>query len=113
MANPEVKSPGDNPNQIACTVYLGFMATMKDVLNFGEFKFKRDTDEFKYFKKQIMALFYTKYRELFSQLEERGLLERCECGTDLKNGWQPCPHCHGSGYRNTIELDDLIEGITK
>jgi hypothetical protein len=98
----------NNGNGLACGIYLSFMGTMKEILNFGEFKFKKDTEEFKFFKKQIMLMFYTKFRELFRELKAKGLIVECGCHSDLKNGWNECSLCHGAGFKNTEELDKLL-----
>lgn len=101
------KTPDDN--QIAKAIYLKNMTAMKEVLDLGEFKIgKRDTEDFKYFKKVVMDQFYNSMSEVFRDLEKKGLLVKCQCGTSIRQGFKPCTSCNGSSYKNSDLLDDAL-----
>lgn len=95
--------------QLAKAIYLRNMAGMKEILNLGEFKIGgRDSKEFKFFKKVVMDQFYNSMTDLFSSLEEKGLLMKCPCGTGIRNGYKQCPRCSGAGHCNTEEFHEWV-----
>lgn len=89
--------------QIAKICFLTALGIMKKILDLGEFKLGKKTDDYKYFKKEIMDYFYNSLQALFSQLEKDNILDRCQCKARLRQGFQKCPSCGGSGFRNKIE----------
>jgi len=97
-------------NQLAKTLYLENMSSMKQVLKLGEFKMGgRDSQEYKYFKSVVMDKFYLPMLAFFEHLESLGLLEKCSCGTSIRKGYKTCQKCNGSGYCNTKKLDEIIK----
>ena len=104
MGNPML-----DDGQIAKAIYLRNMAAMKEVLKLGEVQLGgRDDPHYQYFKKVVMDQFYLPMIDLFQSLAERGLLERCKCGTIVRKGWKPCPSCGGSGYCNLPKLSEFL-----
>lgn len=81
-------------------VFLSNLTQMKEVLSIGEFKFGKDSDEYRYFKKQVMDAFYNNLKELFRTLEVENIIEKCDCKGNLRHGYTKCPKCHGAGYLN-------------
>jgi hypothetical protein len=73
---------------------------MKNVLDLIAFKYDKKSDDYKFFKKQIMSYFYDNLRKLFKQLIDLKMIEKCSCNANLRNGYSECPHCGGSGYKN-------------
>jgi len=95
--------------QLAKTLYLEYMSSMKQVLKLGEFKMGgRESQEYRYFKSIVMDKFYIPMLAFFEHLESMGLLEKCSCGTTIRKGYRPCPKCNGSGFCNSKKLDDLL-----
>jgi hypothetical protein len=79
------------------------LSIMKRMLKLGEFKFKKDTDEFKFYKEEVMNATYEGTKKLFSQMAEAGILERCQCQANMRHGWTECGLCAGSGFRTKGE----------
>lgn len=95
--------------QLAKAIYLRNMSAMKRVLDLGEFKIgKKDSEDYKYFKKVVMDETYNAMTDLFSAMEGRGMLTKCECGTSIRHGYKPCQNCNGAGYRNSEEFLDWV-----
>lgn len=80
-------------------IYLKTMNTMKRILDLGGFRLDKRTKEFKYFKEEVMNYTYENLKKLFQQMEENGLIQKCECNTNLRKGYKNCI-CKGSGYTN-------------
>lgn len=95
--------------QLAKAIYLRNMASMKEILNLGEFKIGgRDSKEYKFFKKVVMDQFYNSMSDLFAGLESKGVLMKCPCGTSIRQGYKQCPNCSGAGHCNSEEFSDWI-----
>jgi len=75
------------------------MNAMKKTLDLVAFKMDRRTNDFKYAKEEIMNYFYNNLKEMFKELEKAGIIEKCSCGTTLRNGYKSC-ECRGSGFIN-------------
>lgn len=95
--------------QLAKAIYLRNMSGMKEILKMGEFRIgKRDSSEYKFFKKVVMDEYYNAMLEIFTKLEEKGLFMKCPCGTTIRQGYKTCDKCSGSGHCNTEEFDDWM-----
>jgi len=89
----------NNSIQIARTIYLEQLSTMKKILDLASFKFDKRTSEFKYFKSQIMDATFNGLKKLFKKLEQEKIIKKCDCGTNVRKGYRTCK-CGGSGYCN-------------
>lgn len=95
-----VVSPLEHPKPpLPAFVFTTSLDSMKRILRMGEFKFGHGSEDFTYFKEQVMDTTYTALRALLRDLEARGLAARCTCNADLKQGWSKCPDCAGCGWR--------------
>jgi hypothetical protein len=96
--------------QLAKSVYLRFMSSMKEVLRLEEMRQGgRDSESYKYFKKVTMDQFYNAMGDVFSSWEKAGIVKKCQCGTTIRQGYKPCQSCNGSGYCNTEGSDSWIK----
>ncbi len=86
---------------------------MKSILDLGEYGLRDDDTAYKYFKRQTMDAFYNGLRKTFQELEHEGVLKRCKCGSNMRNGYTKCPECHGAGYRNVNESAPDNESVKK
>lgn len=86
--------------QISRSVFETQLGIMKKILKLGEFKFGKETDQFKYFKEEVMNHVYEGTKKLYSQLATDGVFERCGCGANMRHGWTNCEDCSGSGFRD-------------
>lgn len=101
--------PTPEDNQLAKAIYLKNMTAMKEILNLGEFKIGgRESEDYKYFKKVVMDQFYNTMGDTFRDLEKKGLLIKCNCGTTIRQGYKTCTFCNGASFRNSDLLDDMI-----
>jgi len=89
----------NNKIQIARTIYLDILDTMKKVLDLIGFKLDKRTKDFSYAKSQVMDYFYNNLKKLFEKLKQEGIIEKSNCGHSLRNGYKSCL-CGGSGYIN-------------
>jgi len=87
--------------QIAKIIFHSALAIMKKILNLVAFKVGRNSEDYKFYKKEIMDYFYNGLKDLFKDLCEKKLIERCHCKANLRNGYKPCEKCGGSGFKNT------------
>ena len=87
--------------QIAREIFLMSLSVMKSVLSLMEFKLGKDSEDYKYFKKQVMDYVYTSLLRLFLKLEVDKVLVRCTCGAKLRQGYAQCTKCAGAGYVNS------------
>lgn len=85
--------------ELAKLIFHTNLTVMKKVLDLAEFKLGKGSDEYKYFKSQIMDYFYINLSNLFKTLLDAKLLFKCECGASIRKGYSDCPQCGGSGFR--------------
>lgn len=76
------------------------LAIAKNILDLLQFKMGKDTDEFKYMRKEIFDYVYNSLKKLFKQLEENEMVEKCTCNNKIRNGFAPCPECGGCGFKD-------------
>ena len=99
-----------NDGQLAKAIYLRNMAGMKEILNMAEFRIgNRESKEYKFFKKVVMDQFYNSMSDLFAKLEEKGILMKCPCGTNIRQGYKPCEKCNGAGHCNTQDFHSWMD----
>jgi hypothetical protein len=79
------------------------LSIMKKILDLAEFKLGKNSDDYKYFKKQTMDYFYKGLTDLFMNLLNAKVLDKCTCGNKLRNGYADCSKCGGSGFINKNE----------
>jgi len=84
---------------IAREIYLSHLSTIKRVLDLIEFREGKDSEKFKYLKKQLFDYFYTDIKKLFKKLEAEKIIKRCPKGCSIRQGYTTC-ECNGSGYIN-------------
>ena len=114
MQNPKTKGvqPLFQDRQIAKAIYLRHMSALKEVLNLGEMKFgTRESPAYKTYKKIVMDAFYNAMSEVFAALEKEGAVQKCPCGTSIRQGYQTCPKCNGAGHCNTDSFDAAMEQV--
>lgn len=87
--------------QIAKTIFLEFLAITKRILDLGEFKLGKKSDDYKYFKKQVFDYSYKGLNKIFRQLLDDKIIEKCPKKCKLRQGYADC-ECGGSGYINKI-----------
>jgi hypothetical protein len=73
---------------------------MKKILDLGEYKFGKKSDDFKYYKKQVMDAVYKNLKKLFKHLVDEKILVKCNCKANLRQGYSDCESCGGCGYKN-------------
>lgn len=86
--------------QLAKSIFQMNLKIMKQILSLGEFKLGKKSEEYKYFKSQVMDSFYTGIGDLFKYFYDNKLIEKCSCKANIRNGYSDCPLCGGSGYKN-------------
>jgi hypothetical protein len=74
------------------------LGIMKNILSLAEFKLGKNTDDYKYFKKEVMDYFYNGLNKFYENLVKKSILKKCVCGAKLRHGYSPCKDCGGSGY---------------
>lgn len=86
--------------QIPRIIFLGLLEIMKNILDLAQFKMGKESKEFKYFRKKVMDFVFNGCEKIFKQLKDNKLIEKCECGAKLRQGYSNCDFCGGSGYCN-------------
>lgn len=84
---------------IAKEIYLSQLNTTKRILDILQLKFGKESDEFKYLKKELFDYTYNNLKKLFIKLESEKLIKKCPKNCSLRNGWTKC-ECSGSGFLN-------------
>jgi len=85
--------------KLARAIYLAQLDILKKTLDLIEFKEGKDSDNFKFLKKQLFDYTYLNLSKLFKQLEDEGLIKRCTKKCSIRQGYTDC-ECNGSGYTN-------------
>jgi len=80
-------------------IYWMNLTIMKKILSLYEYKVGRDTDEYKYFKKEVMDYFYNELHKFYETLVKAQYAEKCNCDSKLRKGYNKCDLCGGSGYK--------------
>ena len=86
--------------QLARELFLFCLTVMKGILSLMEFKMGKSSDDYKYYKKQVMDAFYNGMKDLFQRLVDDKIITKCSCGSKLRQGYQKCPDCSGCGFKN-------------
>jgi len=86
--------------QIASIIYLAQLNTIKKILDLLQLKFGKESEDFKFLKKELFDYFYTDMKKLFIKLEAEKLIKKCPKGCSIRQGYTACEFCNGSGYTN-------------
>jgi len=86
--------------QIASEIYLRSLTIMKKVMDLVELAMDKRTKQWKYVRSQIFDYFYEELEKEFKTLLNNKVLQKCDCGANLRRGFKSCPKCSGSGYCN-------------
>ena len=86
--------------QLASILYLSQLNTIKKILDLIEYKEGKESNNFKYLKKQIFDYFYIDIKKIFIKLESEKIIKRCPKGCSLRQGYTKCEFCNGSGFCN-------------
>ena len=73
--------------QIAKAIFHNNLYIMKKILDLGEFKLGKKSDDYKYLKK------------LFKQMFDEKIVIKCNCGANIRHGYTDCEFCGGCGYK--------------
>jgi len=93
--------------QIAKEIFLHSLDTMKKILDLGEYRMDKNSNAFKFYKRQVMKYTYNNLIALFEQLKNEKLIMKCKCNSNLKQGFNSeCKICNGAGYMN-VEPEKL------
>jgi len=87
--------------QIAKIIFLEFLDVTKRILDLGEFKLGKKSDDYKYFKKQVFDYSYKGLTKIFKQLYDEKTIIKCPKKCKMRQGYSDC-ECGGSGYLNKI-----------
>lgn len=85
--------------QIPKTVFLNTLTSMKKILDLLEFKMNKNSDEYKYMKKEVMDYTYNALKKTFQELQENKVIKNCPNKCNLRCGFKTC-QCGGSGFLN-------------
>jgi len=85
--------------ELAKSIFVSSLSVMKKTLDLGKYKLGKDSEDFIYYKQQVMDYFYNNLKTLFKQLAEAKLIKRCPEKCSLRNGYSKC-ECGGSGWIN-------------
>jgi len=86
--------------QLPKIIFLESLSIIKKILDLGEFKLGKKSDDYKYFKKQVFDYHYKGIKKIFKQLLDDKIIEKCKCKAKLRQGYSDCDLCGGSGYKN-------------
>ena len=102
---------GDVKPQVAMNLFYLHKQSMKNLLRMGEFKYGgKKSEGYKHYRQIVMDVIYSQLNQILKLFEDAKLIEDCGCGAsiDKREGYQPCQHCHGCGYRNSKYLNDAM-----
>jgi len=89
-------------------IFHGQIQLMKDMLERGEMIYGGDRENpgYKRFKQETMRVHYNAIDAFWTLLQERGLVEKCECNA-MARRWTDCKLCGGSGFKAIIEKAEI------
>ena len=96
--------------QLGRMIYHKFMTIMKFTLDMEEYSYKdkgRSDSRYRFFKKQLMAETYKTLRELFTEMQDQGILNKTEYTEDVKDGYRETTS-GGSGYLNSDRFNAWV-----
>ena len=85
---------------LAKEIYLSNLNTVKKILDLLSYKLGKESEEFKYLRKELFDYSYNNLKKLFIKMESQKLIKRCPKQCSLRNGYTTCEHCNGSGFVN-------------
>lgn len=85
--------------QLAKEIFQMSSAIMKKSLDLQKYKLGKDSEEFIYYKQQIMEITYSNLKKIFRQMVIEKKIEKCPNKCSLTQGYKKCL-CGGSGFIN-------------
>lgn len=73
------------------------LSIMKSILSLAEFKLGKNSDDYLYFKKEVMNYTFNGLNKFYQKLVKEGHLEKCKNNCSLRKGYSKCI-CGGCGY---------------
>jgi hypothetical protein len=103
-------------DNVAEVLHLEMLDKMKKSLTTLEEVYReqggRDSPRYIFIRRQIMDAIYNGESSFFIKLAERGLLQKCSCGSSVRNGYNyNCDLCHGCGWINSNEFNEFLDSI--
>lgn len=86
--------------EIIKQVFWLCLGIMKNILSLAEFKMGKNTDEYKYFKKEVMNFVYDGLTKFYGDLLKKEIVRKCDCGATIRRGYSSCINCGGCGYKS-------------
>ena len=80
-------------------IYWENLTIMKKILSLYEYKVGGGSEDYKYFKQEVMSFFYDELNRFYNDLVRQGIVEKFSCGASLRKCYKPCEDSGGSGYR--------------
>lgn len=75
------------------------LSIMKSILSLAEFKLGKNSDDYRYFKAQVMDFFFNGLSKFYQNLLKKGILEHCPNNCKIRHGYSKCDFCGGCGYK--------------
>ena len=86
-------------SEIVKQIFWLCLGIMKNILSLAEFKMGKKSDEYKFFKREVMNFVYDGLTKFYEDLKNKGIVKKCSCGSRVRKGYDSCTNCGGSGYR--------------
>jgi len=87
---------------LAKSIFEMQLGIMKRILKLGEFKFGKESEQFRFYKEETMNSVYENSKKFFLQGVGEGVFEKCSCSSNLRHGWVDC-ECGGSGFIDKVK----------
>ena len=84
-------------HQIPASIYIHRLGVMKSILDLGAYRLGKKTDEYKFYKREVMNYIYDDFLSLMKEFEKCGLVKKCSCGANVRHGYKADCVCRGSG----------------
>ncbi|MHA1754544.1 MAG: hypothetical protein ACTSYR_03395 [Candidatus Odinarchaeia archaeon] len=91
----------DMNSEVIKQIFWLCLGIMKNILSLAEFKMGKKTDEYRYFKKEVMNFVYDGLSKFYKDLMKQGMVSKCNCGARIRKGYSSCGYCGGSGYKTS------------
>lgn len=84
-------------NDIMKELFWLCLSIMKSILSLAEFKLGKNSDDYKYFKSEVMNYTFNGLTKFYQDLLKQGYVKKCPNNCKIRQGFSKC-FCGGCGY---------------
>lgn len=83
---------------LTCKHHGHMLTVMTRLLELGEFKFGKDSEEYRFYRREVIKVIRATQQACMEDFKALGLVVECPCEADGSMRRSDCARCGGCGY---------------